>query len=190
MPEERVLLPRLLLVFEKSRMQSVGQEAKAFESQKKRPGFPGRLGDSWPGGVAAPPRNAGRAAARPYRSSNYFFFAVFACASLPARPARRPGGRRHAERRAAHVGQAEAMAELHGVRVATVFAADAQLDARTGLAALLHRDLHQLADAGLVDRGERILLDDFQLLVRPAGTSRNRRGSCPGRSASGRSCRS
>ena len=30
-----------------------------------------------------------------------------------------------AERRAAHVAEADAMAELHGVRVATVFAADA-----------------------------------------------------------------
>jgi hypothetical protein len=37
---------------------------------------------------------------------------------------------RHAIRRAAHVGQANAMAELDGIGVAAVFAADAELDAR------------------------------------------------------------
>ena len=75
------------------------------------------------------------------------------------------------------------MAELHGVGVAAVFAADAELDARAGLVALLDGDLHELADAGLVNRGERILLDDFQFRDRRRGTSRSRRGSCRGRSA-------
>ena len=36
---------------------------------------------------------------------------------------------RHAVGRAAHVGQADAVAEFHGVGVAAVFAADAELDA-------------------------------------------------------------
>ena len=47
------------------------------------------------------------------------------------------------------------MAELHGVGVAAVFAADAKLDAGTGLVALRARNLDELADAGLVNRGER-----------------------------------
>ena len=58
------------------------------------------------------------------------------------------------------------MAELHAVRIAAVFAADAELDVRPRLAAFLDGDLHQLADAGLIDRGERILLHDFQFGVR------------------------
>ena len=40
------------------------------------------------------------------------------------------------------------MAELHRVRIAAVFAADAELDAGTGLVALFAGDLHELADAG------------------------------------------
>ena len=59
------------------------------------------------------------------------------------------------------------MAELHAIRVAAVFAADAELDVGPRFVALRHRHLHQLADAGLVDGGERILLDDLQFLVRP-----------------------
>jgi hypothetical protein len=46
------------------------------------------------------------------------------------------------------------MAELDGIGVAAVFAADAELDAGAGLVALLGGDLNELADAGLVDRGE------------------------------------
>jgi hypothetical protein len=46
-----------------------------------------------------------------------------------------------------------------------VFAAGAQLDARTGLVALLHGHLHELAHARLVNRGERILLHDLRLSV-------------------------
>ena len=57
------------------------------------------------------------------------------------------------------------MAELHGIGVAAVLAANAQLDARAGRIALLGRDLDQLADAGLVDGGERILLHDLVLGV-------------------------
>jgi len=50
------------------------------------------------------------------------------------------------------------MTELHALRVATVFAADAQLDARAGLVALLGGNLDELADAALVNRGKRIFL--------------------------------
>src|SRR5260221_1130058 len=57
------------------------------------------------------------------------------------------------------------MAELHGIGVAAVFAADAELDAGAGLVALRRRDLDELADAGLVNRGERILLHDLVLRV-------------------------
>src|SRR3954469_15875594 len=71
----------------------------------------------------------------------------------------------HPERRAAHIGEPDAMAELHAARFATVFAADAQLDVRTRLAAQIACQLHELADTGLVDRCKRILLHDFQLLI-------------------------
>jgi hypothetical protein len=57
----------------------------------------------------------------------------------------------HAVRRAAHVVEAELVAELHRVRIAAVFAADAELDVGAGAAALGHGDLHELADAGLVE---------------------------------------
>jgi hypothetical protein len=46
--------------------------------------------------------------------------------------ARRATGTRYGEQ--LDVGQADAVAELHGIRVAAVLAADAELDARTGLA--------------------------------------------------------
>ena len=42
------------------------------------------------------------------------------------------------------------MAELDGIGVATVFAADAELDAGAGLISLRRRNLDELADAGLV----------------------------------------
>jgi hypothetical protein len=57
------------------------------------------------------------------------------------------------------------MAELHGIGVAAVFAADAELDAGARLAALGDGDLHELADAGLVNGGERIFLHDLRLLI-------------------------
>src|SRR5690606_19576837 len=74
-------------------------------------------------------------------------------------------GDRHAVGRAGHVGEADLVAELHGVRVAAVLAADAELDAGAGGVALLGGDLDELADAGLVDRGERVLLEDLGLGV-------------------------
>ena len=50
-------------------------------------------------------------------------------------------GDRHAEGRAAHVVQAELVAELHAVRIAAVFAADAELDVRAAAAAFVDGDL-------------------------------------------------
>ena len=97
---------------------------------------------------------------------------------------------RHAERRATHVGQAEPVAELHAVRVAAVFAADAELDVGAGAAAFFDGDLHQLADAGLIDRGERILLHDFQFLIRRQERAGIVAAHAQARFASGRWCRS
>ena len=42
-------------------------------------------------------------------------------------------------------------------------AADAELDAGAGLTALIIGDLHELADTGLVDRGEWVLGHDLVL---------------------------
>src|ERR1043165_9925837 len=59
------------------------------------------------------------------------------------------------------------MAEFDAVGVATVFAADAELNVGPGALAFLDGDLHKLADAGLVNGSERILLTDLLLLVGP-----------------------
>src|SRR5438105_2243679 len=48
---------------------------------------------------------------------------------------------------AAHICQADAVAELHRRWLAAVFAADAELDIGTRLAAFLNGDLHKLAHA-------------------------------------------
>ena len=48
--------------------------------------------------------------------------------------------------------------------------------------ALLDGDLHELAHAGLVNRGERVRLARFPVPHTAAGSCRSRRGSCPGRS--------
>ena len=58
------------------------------------------------------------------------------------------------------------MAELHTVRVATVFTADTQLDVWIGLAAFFDGDFNKLADAGGIQSGKRILLEDFSLCIR------------------------
>src|SRR5260370_6734747 len=72
----------------------------------------------------------------------------------------------HPIRRATYIGQSSTVAKLDAVRVAAVFAADAQLDAGARFVPLLHGHSDQLADTGLVDRSEWILLDDFGFLVR------------------------
>src|SRR5260221_10972300 len=84
---------------------------------------------------------------------------------LDRRMRRRQPRDRHAERRAAHVVQSNAVAELNGARVAAVFAADAALEILAGLAAELHGHRNQLADAARVERLERVALQDFLLDV-------------------------
>jgi len=70
------------------------------------------------------------------------------------------GKTRHgnAEWTAAYIREADAVAELHRRRLAAVLPADAELDIGTRLAALLDGDLHELADARLVDRFKRVAL--------------------------------
>src|SRR5919201_4819334 len=63
-------------------------------------------------------------------------------------------GDRHPERGAADVVEADAVEELHRLRLAAVLAADAELEVRPGRAAGRDRLLHDRADAGLVDRLE------------------------------------
>src|SRR3954451_900590 len=69
-------------------------------------------------------------------------------------------GDRHAERAARDVVQPDLVAQLDRVRVAALFAADAELDLRPRLAALLDGELHQPADAVRVHRLERVARDD------------------------------
>src|SRR5215813_9634414 len=64
---------------------------------------------------------------------------------------------RHAEGRTAHVRQADSMAELHGIGITAVFATYPELDVRPHASPFLYRNFHQLANAGLIDRGKRIL---------------------------------
>ena len=82
---------------------------------------------------------------------------------------RRLGGRqprdRNPERGAAHVVHAQPVAEGHRRRLAAVLAADPQLEIGPGAAAQLARHLDQLADAGLVQHLERVVLDDAVLEV-------------------------
>src|SRR5687768_17471457 len=65
----------------------------------------------------------------------------------------------HAIGRAAHVVEPQLMAELYRIRIAAVLAANAELDVGTGLPAEGDGGLHQLADAGDIERGERVLLE-------------------------------
>src|SRR5277367_5859106 len=63
------------------------------------------------------------------------------------------------------------MAEFYGIGIAAMFAADAELDVGSRLAAFRDGDLHKLADAGLVNRGERIFLHDLRFLIRAEETA-------------------
>src|SRR4029077_7796440 len=78
---------------------------------------------------------------------------------------RREPRERHAIRRAADVVEPEPMAELDRLRVAAMLTADAELDLFLGATPSLDTDAHELADPGLVERLERILLDDAVLEV-------------------------
>ncbi len=90
---------------------------------------------------------------------------------------------RHPVRRAAHVVEPHLLEEVNRRRVSAVLTADAQLDVGPCRASFRHGDVHELTDTGLIDRGERVLLDDLELLSRSGGTSPSRRATCRGRSA-------
>src|SRR5690606_19467759 len=89
-------------------------------------------------------------------------------------------GDRHARGRAAHVVEADLVEELDRGGVAAVLAANAELQVLAGGAATFGGDRNQLADAFLVDAGERILGHDFQILVgledRPRVVARHAQG--------------
>src|SRR5437879_5407232 len=73
-------------------------------------------------------------------------------------------GNGNAEGRATHVIEADAMAEFYAVGVAAVFATNAELDVSASLLAFLDGDLHELANAALVNGSEGILFEDLFLL--------------------------
>ena len=75
-----------------------------------------------------------------------------------------------AEGRAGDVVEPDLVAELDGLRIAAMLAADAHLESGAGVASLGRGHLHQQADARLVERGEGILLEDAVLHDRPAGS--------------------
>src|SRR4051794_21662831 len=72
-------------------------------------------------------------------------------------------GDRHAVRRAGHVVEPDLVTERHRRRIAAMLAADPDLQLRPRLAAALDADLHEFADAGLIDRYERVDLQDAAL---------------------------
>ena len=74
----------------------------------------------------------------------------------------------NAERRAGHIVHADAVAELDGARLATVLAADADFQFRIRLAAALDGNLHQLANAFLVEDGEGIVGENLAI---PGGSA-------------------
>src|SRR5205085_12583721 len=84
---------------------------------------------------------------------------------LQHRLRRREAGKRDAVRRAAHVVEADRVAELDGARLAAVLAADAELDLRLRLAAALDADAHEVADALLVEDLERVPREDAVLEI-------------------------
>src|SRR5258708_4892732 len=68
---------------------------------------------------------------------------------------RKPGDR-HPERRARDIVEPDLMAERDRARIATMLAADADLEVAAGRASALDADPDELADAFAVDRHERI----------------------------------
>ena len=72
---------------------------------------------------------------------------------------------RNTERRAGHVVEPELVAEFHGCGVATVLAADTDVELRVVRAAFLASEVHQLANTGLVKLCEGIVLEDLGIVV-------------------------
>ena len=72
---------------------------------------------------------------------------------------------RHAERRAGNVVEADLVAELNGRGVTTVLTADTYVE--SGVNGLTESDshVHQLANAGLVELSEGIVLEDLSVVV-------------------------
>src|SRR6185312_5297985 len=68
--------------------------------------------------------------------------------------------RENAVRRAGHIGEPDAVAIRHGLGIAAVFTADAELKIRTDLASSGHAQLNQIADAFLVNSGKWIILEN------------------------------
>ena len=79
-------------------------------------------------------------------------------------------GRQQTEGRAGDVVEADLVAELDGLRIAAMLAADAHLEVGAGVASLGRGHLHQLPNARLIEGGEGILLEDAVLACRPAGS--------------------
>ena len=97
--------------------------------------------------------------------------------SLKRRLGRGQPGDRHAEGRAAHVVEADLVAELDRRRVAAVFAADAALQVlRACCGPCCTAISHELADAADVERLERVALEDFLLQVVGQEACSRRRG--------------
>ena len=71
----------------------------------------------------------------------------------------------HTEWAAGNIVQTDPVAELHAHGVAAVLAADAAVQLRTNLLALLHSHLHQGTDAGLIQLGEGVVLEDLGVVV-------------------------
>src|SRR3989304_53765 len=69
------------------------------------------------------------------------------------------------EGRARDVVQPDLVADPHRLGVAAVLAADAPLQIGARLAPEADRHLHELADAALIDRGERILGENLLLQI-------------------------
>src|SRR5829696_5882945 len=72
----------------------------------------------------------------------------------------------HAEWRATHVAQSNPMAEFHTVGIATMFAADAELDLGPDFPAEVTSNFHKLAHSGLIHGRERVLFHDLSFLIR------------------------
>src|SRR5262249_40099769 len=79
---------------------------------------------------------------------------------------------RHPEGRAGNIVEANLVAEGNGSGIATVLAADPDLELVARLAATLGTDPHQLADPLAVDRHERVALEDA---TRRVGAEETRR---------------
>src|SRR6185503_17244660 len=78
----------------------------------------------------------------------------------------RQAGGQQAEGRAGDVVQADFVAELDGLWIAAMLAANTNLQSRTRAATLGHCALHQLSHACLIERSKRVLLEDASLHVR------------------------